>query len=618
MFRFIAPIVVLLSVSHPEPSAAADKAVNREFDEYLRPVAAYIYQYYFEEIAADSLMHAGLNGLFRYLDPASEFTLGEKKDKRPFDTFRKISASVYEKSLYPVNADTLIRFGIAGMTDILDPHSVFMEKRNLDNFNIRTRGHYGGLGFRIQVVYPDSAIAVWSLLHDQTPAAKAGVKSGDLIVAIDDSTTKQMSAGDGADLMRGKPGTPVRLTLQRAGREEPFDITITRQKVQMHSVPHYELFPDSTGYIKLARFQPTASEEVRLAIEDLQSQGMKRLIFDLQNNGGGYLPQAVAVADLFLEADRLVVFHAGRASKDTTMLRTNDPALLKEEPLIVVVNRGSASASEIVAGAIQDWDRGLVLGTSTVGKGSVQQIIRIGDSAEFKLTTSAYFTPSGRSIDRRMRKDSTLVGNSTREFRTRVLKRIVRSGGGITPDIFTESRRSTPIYGQLEGQRDGVHDLNNRFFYFGRQFVAQNPDLTPAFRVDDKTLKEFREFIKDREFDYISHAEARLNSLEDVAQVDEYKKLEKSIKRLKNEIDKIEENHWDDTEELIRWKLTYEILEKRFGQRVAAAYLVSVNPQVNNAREILHDPLAYEEWFRKEEIGLRDDGDVADSDGSKE
>ena len=615
MFRFAVIVALLLCLPRVGRSSPPDKEINKEFDHYLRPVAGYIYEYYFEKIPADSLIIAGLEGLFHYLDPASEYDLGED-GKLSMDTFQKISASIYKNSLYPVSADTLVRFGIAGMIDILDPHSVFMEKRNLDNFNIRTRGHYGGLGFRIQVVYPDSAIAVWSLLHDQTPAAKAGVQSGDLIVAIGDSSTKKMSAADGADLMRGVPGTPVTLTLARAGKDQPFDITITREEVRMHSVPHYELFPDSTGYVKLARFQPTASDEVRHAIEDLQAKGMKRLIFDLQHNGGGYLPQAVAVADLFLDKGKLVVFHAGRASKDTTNLYTKHPALLRDEPLIVIVNQGAASASEIVAGAIQDWDRGLVLGAPTVGKGSVQQIIKIGD-AELKLTTSAYFTPSGRSIDRRMRKDSTIVANSKREFRTRIRKRIVRSGGGITPDIPAETRRSTPIYGQLEGQMDGVHDLNNQFFYFARKYVAARPELTPEFRVDNDTLKEFRKFLEERQFDYISHAEARINSLEDIAKVDEYNKLEKSIKRLKNEIDKIEENHWDDTEELIRWKLTYEILEKGFGQRIASAYLVSVNPLVDKAREILGDPRVYDDWFRKEEIGALNEDEVADSVDSK-
>ena len=227
-------------------------------------------------------------------------------------TLMQMAQAIDENAFYPVAADTLIRFGIAGMMEILDPYSVFLEKRNLDNFNIQTQGKYGGLGFHIQVVYPDSAIAVWSLLHDQTPAALSGVKSGDLITAINNTSTKGMSAGVAADSMRGEPGTSVTLTLKRADRPTPFDLTIERQEVQMNSVSLATLFPDDTGYIKLKRFQKGSNREMFNAILELEEQGMERLIFDLRGNGGGYLEEAVQIADLFLPRDRLIVFTASR------------------------------------------------------------------------------------------------------------------------------------------------------------------------------------------------------------------------------------------------------------------------------------------------------------------
>ena len=454
---------------------------------------------------------------------------------------------------------------------------------------------------------------MWSLLHDDTPAARAGVKSGDLIIAIDDSSTKHMSAGDAADLMRGQPGTSATLTLSRAGIPEPFDLTIEREEVSMHSVPYHTLFADSTGYVKLERFQQSASRELREALEDLQSRGMERLILDLQYNGGGYLPQAVEVADLFLGKDKLVVFHAGRAYKDTTRLLTKEDPVVAGEPLIVLVNEASASASEIVAGAIQDWDRGLILGMPTVGKGSVQQIVRIDEKAELKLTTGAYFTPSGRSIDKRMRKDSTVVGASDKSFHTLLRNRVVRGGGGITPDIEAEDLKPSRLYSQLAGGRT----LNNRFFHFSRQYVADHPDISPDFRADADLLGEFREFVREEGFEYVSEAEARLDDLEKASEGEEFEKLEKSLLNLQKEIDSIEEGHWDDGSELIQWRLTFDILEKALGVRAAIAHQVAASPRVQRAREILSDPLVYEQWLEKTVIGGEQEETVAQDQGGE-
>ena len=603
-------LVVLLDHSLEAESSGSE--LEREFGKFLWPIAEHIHRYYFEEIPADSLMSAGVEGLFHALDPASGYTL-RGGDRYPFQTFLNIARSVDQRAFYTVSADTLVRFGIAGMMGILDPYTVFMEKRNLDNFNIRTRGHYGGLGFKIQVVYPDSAIAVWSLLHDDTPAARAGVKSGDLIIAIDDSSTRHMSAGDAADLMRGQPGTSATLTLSRAGIPEPFDLTIEREEVSMHSVPYHTLFADSTGYVKLERFQQSASRELREALEDLQSRGMERLILDLQYNGGGYLPQAVEVADLFLAKDRLVVFHAGRAYKDTTRLLTKEDPVVADEPLIVLVNEASASASEIVAGAIQDWDRGLILGMPTVGKGSVQQIVRIDEKAELKLTTGAYFTPSGRSIDKRMRKDSTLVGAPDKRFQTLVRDRVVRGGGGITPDIEAEDLSPSRLYSQLAGGRT----LNNRFFHFSRQYAADHPDISPDFRAGGDLLGEFRDFVGEHGFEYVSEAEARLDDLEKASEGEEFEKLEKSLQRLQQEIDKIEEGHWEEGSELFQWRLTFDILEKALGLRAAIAYQVEASPRVQRAREILSDHQVYEQWLEKSEIGGEQKETVAQDQGGE-
>ena len=614
-------ISLLLALVASASDLRAERSVEDEYKALLWKTAKIIHQYYVGEVPPDSLVQAAARGIFNSLDPASEYTFnaraqfdGETTTRQlnhRFYTLMRIAQAIDEKAFYPVAADTLIRFGIAGMMEILDPYSVFLEKRNLDNFNIQTQGKYGGLGFRIQVVYPDSAIAVWSLVHDQTPAALAGVKSGDLITAINNTSTKGMSASVAADSMRGEPGTAVTLTLERADRLTPFDLTIERQEVQMNSVSLATLFPNDTGYIKLDSFQKGSSREVFKAIVELEEQGMQRLIFDLRNNGGGYLEEAVQTADLFLPRDRLIVFTASRVDTIRKYF-TYEDAILHDTPLVVLVNHQSASASEIVAGAIQDWDRGLVLGTTTVGKGSVQHIFEIDDRAELKLTMAAWHTPSGRSIDKRMRKDSTLVRGYDKEFKTLLLERTVRGGGGIIPDIGVPGRSGSRLYGLLKG----FYSLNNQFFYYAREHRLKYPALTPDFVVGPQDLAAFRTFAEKRGFNYISELEARVEELDKVSEDEEYNQLAKPLSHLIDEIDKIEEKHWRENEELIAWQLTFDILEKAFGEQVAEAYNVTVDPQVLEARRIIADPSEYQMWFDKGEIGLVEEESIAQEGGS--
>jgi len=576
-----------------------------ELKQYLAPVFTHLDRYYIDKVPPDSLMRAGVKGLFSALDPGSDYSFGEPIEdwRENFDTFHRISSAVVDNALYTVGPDTLVRLGISGMLSVLDPDTNFLEKRRLDDFLIGTKGVYGGLGFRIQVVRPDSAIAVWSLLHDDTPAARAGVKAGDLIVAIDDSATTHMSAGDGASLMRGLENTPVTLTIERAGLDEPLDITVVRERVHVKSVPYFGMLTESVGYVKLTAFQDKCSADVLHAIGGLKKQGLQSLVFDLRQNRGGFLHEAVRIADFFLPSDRLVVYTAGRAFSDTTSHSTRNEQLFAG-PLVCLVDGHSASASEIVAGAVQDWDRGLVLGQPTTGKGSVQRTVPIGDDAELKLTVAAYFIPSGRSIDKRMRKDSTLVALSDKEFRTLNLGRIVRGAGGITPDIPLEGRRRTALYSQLSGWRT----FDSKFFRLSRRFHLDHPDVSPNFVVDKKILKEFRELVDAQDFEYVSSLEARLEQLEKMlAEEEEDGRVKRSIERLSDEIEQIEEKHWKAEAELISWQLTFDILDKQFGIESAHAYDATVDPHIQRAVEILSDPEQYEGWFRRSEVGLSDE-----------
>ncbi len=610
----MATVLCLVAVLSGDNRVDASGSTKDEFKTYLIPVVQHIRDYYIDEVSPDTLMQAGVRGIFHTLDPASDYDI--TSDAVDWNTnmsiLQAITSEVDTKAFYSVGPDTLIRAGIGGMMSVLDPDTVFLEKLNLDNFLINTRGKYGGLGFRIQVVYPDSAIAVSSLLHDETPAARAGVRSGDLITAIDDSVTTHMTASDAAKLMRGDENTPVTLTIERAGHDEPLYITIVREVIQIKSVPYYGLLADSTGYIKLSAFQKNSANEVRKALKSVLAAGGRSLIFDLRQNGGGYLDEAVKTADLFLPKDRLVVFTAGRAFKDTTKYVTRNEAMLEDDfPLIILVDGHSASASEIVSGAVQDWDRGLIIGGPTVGKGSVQQTVPIGDRAELKLTMAAYFLPSGRSIDKRMRKDSTLVALADREFRTKILGRIAHGAGGVTPDIPMDRRRRTPLYSQLDGWRT----WDSKFFRYTRQYHVDHPEITEDFVADKSTLDDFKDFTEEREFEYVSEVEKRLEGLSQHLEEEEaLDDLKKPMRRLREEIEEIEENHWEANEELIEWRLTYDILEKNLGIWSAHRYDVTMDPQIQRAVEILSSPHDYESYLSRREIGVDDDDESVDDD----
>jgi carboxyl-terminal processing protease len=535
------------------------------------------------------------------------FSIEAKEDQQnAFHRLQQVADHIRHNYHEEIADERLARAGIDGMLGALDPYSQYLEREPLSRFIMATKGEYAGLGCRIQQVYPDSVIGVSLLLHADTPAARAGIRSGDLILAIDDSTTKGMVAATAAELIRGTAGSQVKLLLKRTGMEEPFELRVERAPVHMSNVEFKTLFEDKTGYVKMDAFRQDSGEECKAAVSALMTEGMERLILDLRGNGGGLLSQAVVVADLFLPEDHLVISTIGRASSDTTHYYTQGPSAIGDRPLVVLVDNHSASAAEIVAGAVQDWDRGLVLGMPTVGKGSVQEVITISPNAELKLTTAIYILPSGRSIDKRMRRDSSLVDTDEKVFKTRRQERTIYNRGGLDPDIIVEGREVTPLFEQLWGW-SGDHT----FFHFSSHYGTQGQDLSAAFRADKNTLKAFRQFIEGRDFEYISPIEVRYQHLEEAAEEDELKKLSKSLKKIKEGIDRIEEKHWNKNEALITWKLTYDILEKNIDLDAALSYETSVNPFIQRAREVLNNGQDYGEWLANGEIGKKPEEEEA-------
>ncbi|GAQ95741.1 carboxyl-terminal processing protease [Thermodesulfovibrio aggregans] len=309
-------------------------------------------------------------------------------------TFTEVFTTIKKNYVEDVNPHELIISAIKGMVNSLDPHSAYLTPEAYKEFQTETKGEFGGIG--IQIGIKEGVLTVIAPIED-TPAWKAGIKAGDKIIKIDGKPTKDMNINDAVSKMRGPKGKPVTLTIQRDEWKEPKDITIVRDIIKIKSVK-YKMIDKEIGYIKLTQFQETTAQDLANALKNLKESGMQSLILDLRNNPGGLLQSAVDVSEQFLPPKHLVVSIKGRTGEKIEYYTENLRPSYTDIPMIVLVNQGSASASEIVAGALQDWGRALVLGIQTFGKGSVQSLIPLSDGSALKLTTAKYYTPKGRSI----------------------------------------------------------------------------------------------------------------------------------------------------------------------------------------------------------------------------
>ncbi len=311
-------------------------------------------------------------------------------------TFSEVFEKIKTDYVEPIDDSTLLENAIRGMLTGLDPHSTYLDPEAYKELKVGTTGEFGGLG--IEVGMEDGFVKVITPIDD-TPAQLAGIKTGDLIVRINETPVKGLSLGDAVELMRGKPGTDVVLTVVREGEEKPLKFTLTRAIIQVKGVKFRTLEP-GFGYIRIAQFQVHTGENVMDAISSLKKANdneLKGLVLDLRNNPGGVLSAAVSVSDAFLE-EGLIVYTEGRVKDSEFKFKATPTDMLKGAPLVVLVNSGSASASEIVAGALQDHQRAIIMGELTFGKGSVQTILPMKSGSALKLTTARYYTPSGRSI----------------------------------------------------------------------------------------------------------------------------------------------------------------------------------------------------------------------------
>ncbi len=502
-----------------------------------------------------------------------------------------------------VDTEALIKAGIVGMLSDLDRFSVLMEKSSYDALMESTHGKYSGLG--MQIDGRDNRIVIIAPIEG-TPAYRRGLRAGDIVWEIDGTSTEGMSSSDAAKLMRGEAGTSVVLLIKRTGIAEPMEYIIERAVIELKSVNYAGVVPGTDiGYVRLSRFAEETSHELRQAISDLNKENVSSLILDLRSNGGGLLDQAKEVAELFLNEGREIVYTRGRNIGSERHYISEHPALFPEDkPVLVLVDAGTASASEIVAGAIQDWDRGIIVGNTTYGKGLVQQIFPISNdgSISLKLTIAKYYVPSGRCIQKPEKQSKKPTGHLSttekdEESDTLVVTdknvyytnggRMVRGGGGIVPDVDVERETWKTIEINLERQ--------SMFFDFAVKYVAEHPDIKPDFEVTDEMIDEFREFIRSKDFSYKSGLQVALENLQKtITKEDKEDVFETAVADLEARIEQEKKRDFDESINYIRRAIKREIVSSIAGQHGYYEQVVlKTDKTIKEAVRILSSPQEY-------------------------
>jgi len=404
-------------------------------------------------------------------------------------TFSRVVDIVMSTYVERIDPDKMIRSGIRGMLSSLDPHTEFLDERDFKELKVMTEGQFGGIGIHIGIM--DEQLTVISPIEG-TPAERAGIRGGDRIAEIEGKSTEDFTTDDAIKVLRGEPGSKVKLSIARPGVSALVPFELTRAIINIKAVPYAALLDDGIGYVRLADFSKTATQELSRAIDSLFDAGATKLIFDLRSNGGGLLGEGRDVSDLFLPAGDVIVRTSGRIPDSKREYKAETPDAHGAFPLVVLVDRASASAAEIVAGALQDWERCLIVGDTTYGKGSVQTIHPLGPEIAVKVTTALWYTPSGRCINRPYGKESAVIQDTVQDT-TKVyytlgrLHRKVSGGGGIVPDVYVAYAKLSPLAARM---------TRDAFFDFAVDYTNSHPGLSADFRADKPVLEQFRDYLK--------------------------------------------------------------------------------------------------------------------------
>jgi carboxyl-terminal processing protease len=489
--------------------------------------------------------------------------------------FRDVNVNYVDET----DPEKMMEAGLNGMLSSLDPYSVYIPARETEKFLSNLSGHYAGIGSGVIV---DNDYNVITEVFENAPAYKAGLRPGDILISADGKSLKSLSINDVSNILRGKAGSRVKIEYQRAGINKTLELT--REEVYINNVPYFGMLKNKVGYIALSTFSENAGKNVANALSELkQKQQLSALIFDLRGNTGGLLHEAVNVANVFLLKGKDVVSIRGRDRDKQQVYKTLNQATDAEIPLIILVDGSSASASEIVAGALQDLDRAVIIGEKSFGKGLVQSTKDLPYGGKIKMTTSRYYLPSGRCIQSLVYKDgkSIAVPDSDRAVFKTVNGRNVLDGAGIFPDVKTIDKEQLEVINTLSSGK--------QFFYFAVDYIRNNKIAGPEeFNLDSEIFDKFVTYLEKNNFNFISETEKSLNLLAKKAKTEGISsELNNEIDAIKAEIRKEKINSISKHRNLILFELQKEISLQAHLKRGSIQNSISKDPDILKSLEIL-------------------------------
>lgn len=494
-----------------------------------------------------------------------------------------------------VNPNKLIKTSIDEMLESLDPYTNYISEDQMEDFRFMTTGEYAGIG---ALIGKQKDKIVISEPYEGFPAHKFGLRAGDIILEVEGKSTQEMTTEDVSNLLKGPAKVPVKIRLQRPGQEKPFEVSVIREKIAIDAVPYYGMIENNTAYIRLSSFTANCSEDVKKAFIELKRNNPEALILDLRGNGGGLLQEAVKIVNLFVPKGSEIVSTKGKVKQwDKTYTATSAP-IDTTIRIAVLTNRGSASASEIVAGAIQDLDRGLVIGSRTFGKGLVQTTRDLAYNSKLKVTTAKYYIPSGRCIqtlDYSHRNEDGSVGHVPdsliTEFNTKIGRKVY-DGGGIVPDIVMEPEILSNLSAALI--------TNFIVFDYATNFVNENETIAKPedFEITDNIYNRFSEFVKGKDFEYESESKHLLEDLIEKAKTEKYYEFaEADFEAIKAKLEPQLGKDLQVFNSEIKSLLKNEIVSRYYYQKGAIRASIAEDKTISEAIEKTGSPLAYNLFF---------------------
>lgn len=507
------------------------------------------------------------------------------------DIFATLFKEVNALYVDEVNPNQLVRSGIDAMLASLDPYTNYIPEDEVEDYRTMNTGQYGGIGAITREIGERTVV---TMVMEGYGAQKGGLKIGDEILRIDDVELSKLTREEASHLMKGQLGTPVSLTVKRAGSSSPVKLQFTREKIKLNNVPFYGMVSDNVGYVQLSDFTHDASKEVKNALAALKEKGATSAIIDLRSNPGGLLLEAVNISNLFLPKGKLIVSTKGKIPEHNLSYESLNAPFDVAMPVAVLINRSSASASEIVAGTLQDYDRGIVVGEKSYGKGLVQVSRPLSYNSQLKVTTAKYYTPTGRCIqvlDYTHRRDDGSVGSIPdsvkRTFKT-PNGRTVYDGGGIEPDVHTE-----PV-----GPHALTQVLYERGFLFDfvTEFTAKRSEPVDAktFRLSDEEYMQFVTWMKDKDYSYKSTVEHEIEQFREEAIKEKYyNEIRDQLEKINSKIRESKKNDLIVNREQIQMLLEEDIVSRYHLERGSIEARFKYDKDVKKAVEILNNPTRY-------------------------